>query len=37
MNGWTFVIAAYTLALAASAGIAVVSFFAMRAAEKKLP
>ena len=37
MNGWPFVIAAYGLTLLASVGIALASYLAMRAAEKRLP
>ena len=35
MNPWPFVTAAYALTLAASAGIALFSWLAMRAAENK--
>ena len=34
MNGWPFVIAAYLLALGATAALALVSWLAMRRAEK---
>jgi len=37
MNGWPFVIAAYALTLLAGAGLALASWLAMRAAEKRLP
>ena len=37
MNGWSFVIAAYAVTLIASATIAITSWLAMRAAERKLP
>ena len=37
MNGWPFVIAAYVLTLFAAAGLALISWLAMRAAEKRLP
>ena len=37
MSAWMFVIAAYAVTLVASIGIAVSSWLAMRAAEKRLP
>jgi hypothetical protein len=37
MSGWSFVIAAYAVTLIAGAGLALSSWLAMRAAEKKLP
>ena len=37
VSGWSFVIAAYAVTLVASAGIALSSWLAMRAAERRLP
>ena len=37
MNGWSFVIAAYAVTLAGAAGLALASWLALRAAEKRLP
>jgi hypothetical protein len=37
MSGWPFVVAAYAVTLLASAGLALTSWLAMRAAEKRLP
>ena len=37
MSGWSFVVAAYAATLLASAGIALASWLAMRAAERRLP
>lgn len=37
MNGWSFVTAAYAVTLIASAGLAIATWLAMRAAERRLP
>jgi hypothetical protein len=37
MSGWPFVVAAYAVTLATSAGLALASWLAMRAAERRLP
>ncbi|MFA5988474.1 MAG: heme exporter protein CcmD [Sphingomonas sp.] len=37
MNPWPFVVAAYAITLLASAGLAVISWRAMRAAERDEP
>jgi len=37
MNPWPFVTAAYVLTIVASAALALVSWAAMRAAEKRVP
>ncbi len=37
MNPWPFVIAAYAITLIGSAGLALASWLAMRAAERRLP
>lgn len=37
MNPWPFVFAAYGITIAASAGLAVASWLAMRAAERRTP
>jgi hypothetical protein len=37
MSGWSFVTAAYAVTLIASTGLALSSWLAMRAAERRLP